>query len=364
MGHRHDDFPRFTAVVFTHDSIFGHEVNQFGGSTITNAKTSLQQGTGPATFPDDNLDGAVIQLVPFLDLLHRRSVGTFTFLFDFQVHQFTDKVLVTHAAMFADGVDLLIGKKSSLPTNQGAGARPQEQHVTIAQQFVSTIFIQHHATIGLTCHLKTQTGRQVTFDQTGDHINRWLLRCENQVDTHCPTFLCQSNDVLLNIFACRHHQVCHLISDNHNEWQFFRHIPGRIRLIDFQTTHDLFSTQIIKAVDMTNPNFGQKRVPLFHLSDGPRQNRFSLPHIGDHGMHQVWQTPIATQFDHFGVDHEHPHLVWPAAHQHRGDDSVEAHTLTRTCPTGNQQVGHLCKVDHHWVPGNILAKEYRNVHLG
>ena len=364
LRHRHDHFPSLAAVVFTHDSIFCHVVNQLGSPAVTNAKTALQQGTGSATFPDDNFDSAVIQLVPFLDLLHRRSIGTLAVLVDFQIHQLADKVLLTLAAMVTDTVDFLIGKKGSLPSDQGAGTRPQKQHIAVAQQFVSPIFIQYYTTIRLACDLKTQTCRQVTFDQTGDDINRRFLSCEDQVDPHCATFLCQSNDVLLNIFACRHHQVCHFIRDNHDEWQFFRYISGRVGLIDLQTPHDLISPQIIETVDMTNTHFGKQRVPLFHFFDGPRQNRFRLLHVGDHWMHQVGQTPVATQFDHFGVDHQHPHLIRPAAHQHRCDDGIETNALTGTCPTRNQQVGHLRQVNHHGISRNILAQKYRDVHFG
>ena len=68
--------------------------------------------------------------------------------------------------------------------------------------------------------MKRDSRRQVRLDEAGDDINGWFLRRQDQVNSDGATFLSDANDVLLNVLARRHHQICHLIGDDDNE----RHI--------------------------------------------------------------------------------------------------------------------------------------------
>ena len=81
-------------------------------------------------------------------------------------------------------------------------------------------------------------------------------------------------------------------------------------------------------------------------------------------MHQVRQSTVATQFDHLGVDHQHPDFIGTAAHQDGTDDRVETNTFTSTGSSGDQQVWHLGQIDHHWIARDVFAQEHRDIHLG
>ena len=128
-------------------------------------------------------------------------------------------MLFTHAAVIANRFDFLIREERTLSPNQGAGARPQEEHVTATEQLVGTVFVKHHAAVGLTCDLEAKSRGQVTLNQAGDHVDGWFLCGQDQVNAHRATLLSQTNDVLFHVFAGGHHQVSHLVGDNHNEWQ-------------------------------------------------------------------------------------------------------------------------------------------------
>ncbi len=60
------------------------------------------------------------------------------------------------------------------------------------------------------------------FDQAGDDVHRRLLSGEDQVNADRPRLLREANDVLLDFFAGRHHQVGDFVGDDHDERQMTR----------------------------------------------------------------------------------------------------------------------------------------------
>ena len=95
----------------------------------------------------------------------------------------------------------------------------QEQHVAVAEQLVGAHFVEHDAAIGAAGDLERDAGRQVRLDQAGDDVDRRLLRGEDQVDADRPALLGEADDVLLDVLAGGHHEVGHLVGDDHDERQ-------------------------------------------------------------------------------------------------------------------------------------------------
>ena len=110
--------------------------------------------------------------------------------------------------------DFIVAEERALTADQRAGAGPQEEHVAVAQQSVGTHLVEHHAAIGAAGDLEGDSGRQVRFDQAGNHVDGRFLRGQHQVDTHCAALLCQPNDVALHLLRGGHHQVGQLVGHN------------------------------------------------------------------------------------------------------------------------------------------------------
>ena len=80
-------------------------------------------------------------------------------------------------------------------------------------------------------------------------------------------------------------------------------------------------------------------------------------------MHQMGKSAVAAQFDHLGIDHQHPHFVRPFGHQQRADDGVQAHALARPGAAGDQQVRQRGQVDGQRIAGDVFAQEQGHFHL-
>ncbi len=65
---------------------------------------------------------------------------------------------------------------------------------------------------------------------------------------------------------------------------------------------------------------------------------------------------IDRQFQHLGVDQDHPHVFRIGLEHQRQQHRVQAHGFTGTGGTGHQQVRHLAEIRHHRVAGNVLAQ--------
>ena len=169
--------------------------------------------------------------------------------------------------------------------------------------------------------------------------------------------------MLFDVFAGSHHQISHFVSNNHDEGEFFRDVSSLVFIINLQPTQHFIASKIVEAIDVPDSRFSQQRISFLHFVNGPRQDGFRLFHVCDHWMHQVRQPPIATEFNHFGVDHQHPHFVRPTAHQDRSDNRVQTNTLTGARSTSDQEVWHFREIDDHRISGDILPQENRDVHL-
>ncbi len=64
-------------------------------------------------------------------------------------------------------------------------------------------------------------------------------------------------------------------------------------VLRLQPLHQLFFAELVVDADVPHAGAGQQGVPLFHLLDGPGQDRLGLAHVGDHRVHQVRQRAVA-----------------------------------------------------------------------
>ena len=77
----------------------------------------------------------------------------------------------------------------------------------------------------------------------------------------------------------------------------------------------------------------------------------------------MWKRLVAAQFDHFGVDHQHPYFVRPSGHQDRRNDRVQADTFACSRSPRDQQVRQRRQVCHQWIARDVFAKVKRDSHL-
>jgi hypothetical protein len=71
--------------------------------------------------------------------------------------------------------------------------------------------------------------------------------------------------------------------------------------------------------------------------------------------HQVRNTVVNRQFQHLGIDHDQPALLWPQAVVQADDHGVNGDRFARPGDAGDQQMGHACKTDDHRLAADRLA---------
>src|SRR5215212_7941384 len=107
-----------------------------------------------------------------------------------------------------------------------------------------------------------ESTRKVCLDQPGDHVYRWPLRGQNQMDADGPRLLGQSGERRFHFTLYRHHQVGQLVDDDDNEREysfgvflFFWWLRRRIRRL---------------RIDGDEARLGAHRIPerlaFFHLA--------------------------------------------------------------------------------------------------
>ena len=348
---------RLGAVVGSHDPVLGHEINEPGGAAVTDAQRTLQERNAASTLADHDVHSRLIELVA---AARRRSALRGGGL---QLHQLRDKLRLGGGHGADHTVDLVVAEVGSLAADQGACARPEEEHVAVAQELIGAHFIEHDAAVGAAGHLEGDSRREVRFDQPGDYVDGRFLRGQNQMDADRPALLGQADDVLFDFLGGGHHQVGHFVGDHHD----IGHLPGDglSLFVAFRPNplHQLFFAQLVVDAQMAHPGAGEQLVALLHFFHRPGQNRLGLAHVGHDRMHQVRQVFVGAQLDHLRVDHQHANLIRPPRHQHRHDDRIEANALAGAGAAGDQQVRQGGQVDDQRVARHVFAQEQRNPHL-
>ena len=135
---------------------------------------------------------------------------------DLELHQLAAELDGVLLQVLADPVDLGVGDVRPLGADDVRGAGDQEEHVAVAEQLVGPHLVEHDPRVAPAGHLEGDPRRQVPLDQAGDDVDRRLLRRHDQVHADRPRLLRQADDVRLDLLGRRHHQVGHLVGDDHD----------------------------------------------------------------------------------------------------------------------------------------------------
>ena len=359
LVHREQHLAGLRAGILADHAILRHEVDQPGTAAIAHAQRPLQQRHAAAALADHHLDGG---LVHFVAVLSSRALRRIARRGRLEVHELLGILRLGRADRGHHAADLLVGEIGALATQDLTCAGGEEEHVAVAEQPFRTALIEHDSAIGPAGHLEGDAGWQVALDQARDHVDRRLLRGEDQVDADGPALLGQPDDVLLDLLACRHHHVGDLVGDHHD----VRHRRGNRGSLfvglEIEPLEQLLAAKLVVLREMPHAHLGEHGISLFHLLDGPGEDRLRLLHVGHHRVHEMRQRLVGRQFDHLRVDHQHPHLVGPPCHQHRHDDRVQADALARAGAAGDQKVGQARHVEDHRIASHVLAEVERDLH--
>ncbi len=64
---------------------------------------------------------------------------------------------------------------------------------------------------------------------------------------------------------------------------------------------------------------------------------------------------VNRQFQHLGVDHDHPAFFRGQAVEEGHEHRVDRNRLTRACRSGHQQVRHLGQIGQNWLTTYIFS---------
>ena len=73
------------------------------------------------------------------------------------------------------------------------------------------------------------------------------------MDTHSPTLLCESNDMLFNILPSCHHQVGHFVSQDDNEGELLRHLGPSFVVAGLQPFTQFLFAELVVDADVAHP---------------------------------------------------------------------------------------------------------------
>ena len=65
---------------------------------------------------------------------------------------------------------------------------------------------------------------------------------------------------------------------------------------------------------------------------------------------------VDREFQHFGINHDHPHLGWRRPKQHAAYHAVQPNALTGTCGPCNKQMGYERKIRDDRLAQNVLTQ--------
>ena len=248
-------------------------------------------------------------------------------------------------------MDLVIGDIGALQPDRLIGAHRQEECVAHTDQLLRARLIKDDAAVSQRRRRERQPGRHVGLDQTGDHIHRWPLGGQHEVDTGRAGLLGDPHDRIFDVARGGHHQVGQLVNDRDD----IR--IGLVHPLTAEWRGDLPGSHLgVEVVDVTHARGLHVLITLFHLLDQPGQRGGCLLGLGDDRGDQMRNAFIRSQFHHLRVDEDHPHFLGCGPGQQRDQHRVDEAGLTGTGGTGHQQVRHLRQVRRDEVALDVLTQ--------
>ena len=178
-----------------------------------------------------------------------------------------------------------------------------------------------------------------------------------------------------DILARDHHQVGHLVDDDHDVGQ--RIEIQLLFLVDrlsgflveagvhgsaqFLALGSSLRQARIVAVDVAHAELGHFLVALFHLPYRPLQRDNRLFWIGHDRRQQVWNAVIDRQLEHLGIHHDQAALIRPQPIQQAEDHGVDRDRFTGPGRACDQQMRHAREIDDDGVAADVLAETEREL---
>ena len=182
----------------------------------------------------------------------------------------------------------------------------------------------------------------------------------------------------LDVLAGDHHQVGHLVHDDHDERQ--RLEIELLVLVDgfaaflvvagVDGARQLLALALrlgharVVAVDVAHAELRHLLVAFFHLAHGPFERDDSLLRVGDHRAEQMRDAVVDRELEHFRVDHDQPALVRPQPVEQAQDHGIDGDRLARAGGAGDQQMRHAGKIDDDRFAADGLAEAERQFRGG
>ena len=289
---------------------------------------SLHQGDAGFSVFHDHLDGLIIKRI-FLGVALTKEINLPGFGIDHATFQ--DALHVIGRPLGLQVIDhtvhLLIAHKGAMHAHRVARATVHVQHVAHSKQRLGTHLIQNGARINFAAHLESNARGDIGLDEASDHINAWALCCQNQMHPSSPCFLCKTCNQLFDFFAHHHHQIGQLVNDHHHMGQATQGL-GRVGRQTKGVVNKslLFSGFIDFGVvtgQISNAQFAHELVAPLHLDHTPIQRMGGLTHVCHDRCQQVRNPLIDGHLQHFGVDHEQPHIARFSLVEQRQDHGID-----------------------------------------
>ena len=216
-----------------------------------------------------------------------------------------------------------------------------EQHVAAPEQLFGTLLTENSAAVDPRGNLKADPCGEVRLDGAGDDINRGALGRHDHMDAGSPRHLRKALHGSLDFLAGDQHQVGNLVNHHDDEGQwcqiqdlFFKDRAARLSVksgLDTAGQHlalvPCLGHAFIVTGDVADIQLRHVAIAGFHLANGPFQRRHRLGRFGHHRAQQMRDAVIDRQFQHLGVNQDHPACFRGVAIEERQDHRVDAHRL-------------------------------------
>src|SRR5207249_2078152 len=129
-----------------------------------------------------------------------------------------------------DAVHFCVGHECTVHALRMPDSRRHIKHVALAEQRLGAHLIEDGTRVDLACDLKRDARWNVCLDEPGNHVDRWTLRREDQMDSRGTCLLRDAGDQLLDLLSGHHHEIGKLVDDDHDQ----RHFLDRFRRLGRQ----------------------------------------------------------------------------------------------------------------------------------
>ena len=180
-----------------------------------------------------------------------------------------------------------------------------------------------------------------------------------------------------DVLAGDHHQVGHLVDDDHDVGQRLElellllvdRLAGFLVVAGVHGAGERLALRLgfgdahVVAVDVAHAELRHLLVALFHLAHRPLQRDDGLARVGDDRREQMRDAVIDGELEHLGIDHDQPALLRREPVEQAEDHGVDGDRLAGAGGAGDQQMRHAREIDHDRLAADGLAEAERQLRL-